>query len=232
MKQRKFNRGLGLPPTGGGVLLGTPASRERKNLPAWRVEGGGRVGGGLRVEGLRRTSRATAGIPLPNRLPKLVMRTRKWIHAFPFTNWRETPVGKPSLSPLCSSSERGEAVAILNERNAIYAAPTKVKASNTSLLSSMNTVAPPTNNPSDDHPTAIPAISGIVPRRPCWEPWAAQRTLFGPGVKHIGTMKARVARSNPVSKIFPLLRRVDRPCSMPGRYRTTSPRRPQSLSSS
>ena len=49
----------------------------------------------------------------------------------------------------------------------------------------MNTVAPPTKMPNDDQPTAIPEINGKVPLKPCCEPCAAQRMLFGPGEKHI-----------------------------------------------
>lgn len=70
----------------------------------------------------------------------------------------------------------------------------------------MNTVAAPTKIPSVDQPIAIPKIRGMVPLRPCWEPCAAHSTLLGPGVKHIGMMKARVARRRSVSMPKPQAR--------------------------
>ena len=55
----------------------------------------------------------------------------------------------------------------------------------------MNTVAPPTKIPNADQPNAIPEINGKVPLKPCCEPCAAQRILFGPGEKHIAIVKTR-----------------------------------------
>ncbi|HII52523.1 MAG TPA: hypothetical protein HA329_01950, partial [Candidatus Thalassarchaeaceae archaeon] len=52
-------------------------------------------------------------------------------------------------------------------------------------------VPAPITRPKADHPIAMPPIRGNVLLNPNRDPCAAHRTLFGPGVKHIGTMKRR-----------------------------------------
>lgn len=61
----------------------------------------------------------------------------------------------------------------------------------------------PTAMPRLDQPTNIPRVIGIVARKPCCEPWAAQSKLFGPGVKHIGTMKTSNATKSASFKTTP-----------------------------
>ena len=73
-------------------------------------------------------------------------------------------------------------------------APRTANASNAASYLSIMAVAAPINRPNDDHPIAIPDIRGSVARNPNLDPWAAQSTLLGPGVKHIGTMNTSDAR--------------------------------------
>ena len=64
---------------------------------------------------LRRTRSAFPANPAPNTDPNVVIKTRKWIHALPFTNWIAIPVVKPRRSFSCDPTSNGSAVAILYE---------------------------------------------------------------------------------------------------------------------
>ena len=97
----------------------------------------------------------------------------------------------------------------------------------------MNTVAPPTKIPNVDQPNAIPEINGKVSLKPCCEPCAAQRILFGPGEKHIAIVKTRNwARSSESILTTKLEWRVGRPLWLkPVQYRSKYLQRLQFLRS-